>query len=93
MSSDTSKLMRWHAEGHINDGVLRHPADSPAWKTCSFRHPDFSSDPRNVRLGLAADGFNPYRTMSTSHNTWPVVLVPYNLPHWLYMKQPYMFCR
>ncbi|GMI94849.1 hypothetical protein HRI_003154200 [Hibiscus trionum] len=25
--------------------------------------------------------------MSTSHNTWPVLLVPYNLPPWICMKQ------
>ncbi|CAN1757493.1 hypothetical protein LINPERHAP1_LOCUS6538 [Linum perenne] len=90
MSSNTATLMRWHAEVRLNDGVLRHPADSPAWKTFDYRHQDFASDPRNVRLGLAADGFNPFRTMNVSHSTWPVVLVPYNLPYWLYMKQPYM---
>jgi len=33
-----------------------------------------------MRLGLIADGFNPFRSMSTSHSTWPVMLVPYNLP-------------
>ncbi|CAN1180949.1 hypothetical protein LINPERHAP2_LOCUS35056 [Linum perenne] len=91
MSSNTATLMRWHAEVRLNDGVLRHPADSPAWKTFDYRHQDFAADPRNVRLGLAADGFNPFRTMNVSHSTWPVVLVPYNLPYWLYMKQPYMF--
>ena len=40
----------------------------------------FSQDPRNVRLGLATDGFNPFGTMSTHYSMWPVVLVPYNMP-------------
>jgi hypothetical protein len=40
-----------------------------------------------VRLGLTSDGFNPFGNMSTSHSTWPVILVPYNLPHWMCMKQ------
>ncbi|KAK3222454.1 hypothetical protein Dsin_009479 [Dipteronia sinensis] len=44
--------------------------------------------PRNVRLGLASDGFNPFGTMSISHNTWSVVLMIYNLPPWMCMKQP-----
>lgn len=88
MSSKTASLMRWHQEGRTRDGVMRHPADSPAWKTFDFEHPEFSSDPRNVRLGLASDGFNPFRSMSTSHSTWPVILIPYNLPPWLCMKQP-----
>ncbi|XP_068504079.1 uncharacterized protein [Phaseolus vulgaris] len=29
-------------------------------------------DARNVRLGLAADGFNPFGDLSTSHSTWPI---------------------
>ncbi|CAN1129852.1 hypothetical protein LINPERHAP2_LOCUS5479 [Linum perenne] len=91
MSADTATLMRWHAEKRADDGILRHPADSPAWKTFDYRHQEFATQPRNVRLGLASDGFNPFRSMNLSHSTWPVVMVPYNLPPWLYMKQPYMF--
>ena len=82
--------MKWHADERIDDGVLRHPADSPAWKHFDERNPSFSCDSRNVRLGLAADGFNPFRSMSISHSTWPVVLIPYNLPPWLCMKQPFL---
>lgn len=58
MCSKTSPLMRWHAEGRIDDGVLRHPADSLAGKTFDQQHLLFSSDCRNVRVGLATDGFN-----------------------------------
>ena len=90
LSSKTAQFMRWHAEGRTKDGCLRHPADSPAWKTFDFFHEDFSSEHRNIRLGLAADGFNPFKTMSVSHSTWPVVLFPYNLPPWMCMKQSYM---
>ncbi|KAL8107919.1 hypothetical protein AgCh_024355 [Apium graveolens] len=50
------------------------------------RYPNFAIEPRNVRLGLATDGFNPYRTMGLSHNTWPIVMVNYNMPPWLIMK-------
>lgn len=89
MSKETSKHMRWHVEGRTDDGKWRHPADTLAWKTFDEEHPDFAKDSRNVRLGLAADGFNPFRTMSIAHSTWPVVLMPYNLPPWLCMKQPF----
>ncbi|RVW28901.1 hypothetical protein CK203_111943 [Vitis vinifera] len=44
---------------------------------------------RNVRLGLASDGFNPFGNMSISHSMWPVVLIPYNLPPWMCMKQTF----
>ncbi|XP_021826603.1 uncharacterized protein LOC110767383, partial [Prunus avium] len=83
MSSKTASLMKWHTEERTNDGVLRHPADTAAWKTFDEKNPYFASDSRNVRLGLASDGFNPFRTMSINHSTWPVVLIPYNLPPWI----------
>lgn len=46
------------------------------------------SDIRNVRLGLASDGFNPFGLMSTNYSVWPVVLIPYNMPPWMCMKTP-----
>ncbi|XP_028104195.1 uncharacterized protein LOC114303271 [Camellia sinensis] len=50
----------------------------------------FASEPHNVRLGLAADGFNPFKAMNVSHSSWPVIMMPYNLPPWLCIKQPHM---
>ena len=38
-------------------------------------------------FGLALDGFNPFDHMSTSYSMWSVVLLPYNLPPWKYMKE------
>ena len=90
MSSKTASLMRWHAEERTNDGILRHPTDSPAWKNFDQNHPDFSCDCRNVRLGLSSDGFNPFKTKSIAHSSWPIVLSTYNLPLWMCMKQPYL---
>ena len=89
MSSKTVSLMKWHVEERPNDGVLRHPADSPAWKAFDENNLIFANEGRNIRLGLASDGFNPFRTMSIAYSTWPVVLIPYNLPPWLCMKQPF----
>lgn len=59
---------------------MRHPRDSQAWKTFDSLHPEFAADPRNVRLGLATDGFNPFGAMSISYSIWPVILIPYNRP-------------
>ncbi|KAL3846276.1 hypothetical protein ACJIZ3_003679 [Penstemon smallii] len=89
ISSNIATFMKWHAESRIDDGKMRHPADSPAWKTFDFENPEFAKDPRNVRLGLATDGFNPFKNMSTNYSTWPVVLMPYNLPPHMCMKQPF----
>nr|XP_027120595.1 uncharacterized protein LOC113737586 [Coffea arabica] len=89
MSSKIASQMRWHEEKRTKDGCMRHPADSLAWQTFDHLHPEFAEDCRNVRLGLAFDGFNPFNNMSSTHSTWPVVLIPYNLPLWMCMKQPY----
>ena len=72
----------------MDDGVMRHPADSKAWKHFDQKcYKKFSKDARCVRLGLASDGFNPFGLMSISHSIWPVILIPYNLPPWMCMKQ------
>nr|XP_016457723.1 PREDICTED: uncharacterized protein LOC107781523 isoform X1 [Nicotiana tabacum] len=90
MCSETAVAMRWHDTERPKDGNIRHPADGEAWKDFDLLHPDFSKDPRNVRLGLSSDGFNPFRTMSISHSTWPVMLMNYNLSPWICMKPEYI---
>ncbi|XP_055961889.1 uncharacterized protein LOC130015557 [Mercurialis annua] len=88
MSRKTASLMRWHHENakRKNDGVMRHPSDSMAWKSFNELHKKFSLEPRNVRLGLASDGFQPFSHSKTPYSIWPVILIPYNLPPWLCMK-------
>jgi len=86
LSLDLAGYMKWHATRRTDDEIMRHPTNSEAWKMFDTKYVDFSSKPRNVRLGLALDGFNPYGILSTSHTTWLVVLVPYNLPSWMCMK-------
>ena len=65
----TAKKMRWHyTDRPKEEGVLRHPVDGKAWKDFDSNFPDFANEPRNVRLGLAADGFNPFGNMSLSYS-------------------------
>jgi hypothetical protein len=90
MRETTSSEMRWHKEGLARDGRMCHPADSPAWKHVDDKYKWFSDDPHNVRLALASDGFNPFGMISTTYTTWHVIIIPYNLPPWLCMKQPYL---
>ncbi|KAL3637841.1 hypothetical protein CASFOL_018289 [Castilleja foliolosa] len=91
MSEKTSKKMVWHNEKQVNDEYMRHPADSAAWKDFDKEFPQFAEDPRNVRLALATDGFNPFGNMSTSYSMWPIILAPLNLPPWDCMKDPFLF--
>ncbi|XP_020249390.1 uncharacterized protein LOC109826781 [Asparagus officinalis] len=65
MNKDTAKSMRWHKEGRIEDGKLIHPDDAEAWKHIDKTFPNFAHECKNVRLGLASDGFNPFGVMSS----------------------------
>ncbi|MBV8802557.1 MAG: DUF4218 domain-containing protein [Gammaproteobacteria bacterium] len=90
MSKEIAYDMRWHKEKRLQeDNTIRHPADGDAWKHLDEKFPEFAQDSRNVRLGLASDGFNPFGNMSNSYSMWPVMLMPYNLPPWLCMKDDY----
>ncbi|KAI5353955.1 hypothetical protein L3X38_006849 [Prunus dulcis] len=90
MSTHTATDMRWHKEKRVDDDVMRHPADGEAWKEFDRTFPEFAADPRNVRLGLATDGFNPYGVLNQHHSTWPIFAFPYNFPPWKCMKKEYM---
>ncbi|GJR50201.1 gag-pol polyprotein [Tanacetum coccineum] len=73
--------MTWHATGKCTEpGKMQHPVDGRAWKDFDTKYLDFAAEPRNVRLGLAADGFNPFGNLSQSYSMWPVILTTYNLP-------------
>ncbi|WVZ64567.1 hypothetical protein U9M48_014065 [Paspalum notatum var. saurae] len=88
MSKETSKNTRWHKlKRRIVENEMRHPSDGEAWKDFDRRYGWFAQDARNLRLGLATDGFNPFGHMSSSYSMWPVFVIPYNLPPWACMDQ------
>ena len=61
--------MRWYHDKRVNEGVLRHPTDSEAWKFFDQIDELFTLDPHTVRVGLATDNFNPFGNMSILYNT------------------------
>jgi hypothetical protein len=72
---------QWHKKVRKTvDNVMSHPADGEAWKEFDRREPEFADDPRNLRLALATDGFNPFGNMSTHYSMWLVLLTQLNLP-------------
>nr|GEX11928.1 hypothetical protein [Tanacetum cinerariifolium] len=59
MSSHTAKEMNWHAtRKYTEPGKMQHLVDGRAWKNFDTKYSYFAKEPINVRLGLAADGFN-----------------------------------
>ena len=85
-NADDAKDLTWHADGRKCNGMLHHPADSYQWKKINNLYPDFGKEARNLRLGLASDGMNPYGSLSIQHSSWLALLVIYNLLTWLCMK-------
>ena len=92
-SKKLSKLMLWHHFHKSEDGKMRHTADSPQW---SFVHTEleaeagpgkFGEDPRDVHLGLALDGMNPYSEKRSTQSLTPVIVFNYNLPPWMVTKK------
>ncbi|XP_026420558.1 uncharacterized protein LOC113316610 [Papaver somniferum] len=61
-SKHTAKDLIWHDTTRNKDGVLRHPADSHAWREIDNNFPEIKGDPRNLRLAVSADGVDGKRT-------------------------------
>ena len=89
-NEDDAKDLTWHENRRNSYGMVHHSTDCTQWKKIDVLYLDFSKEARNLRLGLASDEMNPYGNLSTQHSSWPVLLVIYNLPPWLCMKQKYM---
>jgi hypothetical protein len=82
-TKEASEEAQWHLlKRQPSEKELRHLADGEAWKDFDKEFPDFAEDARNIRLGLATDGFNPFSEKNTKYSMWPVFVVPYNLPPW-----------
>lgn len=81
-----AELNKWHATREKEGTNVECVPDSKAWKHIEAMDGNFTAEHRNIRLGMALDGVNPFSNQSLSHSTWPVLLVNYNLPAWLVTK-------
>ena len=63
-----AKDLTWHAYDREVDGHLCHPVDNPSWKLVDYQWPNFSDDPKNLRLDISIDGINPHRTLSSTYS-------------------------
>jgi hypothetical protein len=79
--------MSWHNANKSNNELVHLVCDSKAWRHIDTTWPYFAIHSRNIRLGLALNGVNPYANLSTNHFIWRVLLFNYNLPPWLTTKR------
>ncbi|KAL0394787.1 UNVERIFIED_CONTAM: hypothetical protein Slati_4444900 [Sesamum latifolium] len=49
-SQVAAEQMTWHANHHTEEASMCHPSDAEAWRHFDRTHPNFSAEPRNVRL-------------------------------------------
>ena len=98
-SKKLSKLNVWHYFNKSVDGKMRHTADSPQWNFVNTElEPEagtcmFGRDPRDLHLGLALDGMNPYSEKRSTQSLTPVIVFNYNLPPWMVTKKYFvMLC-
>ncbi|CAL9011577.1 unnamed protein product [Prunus brigantina] len=73
-SHETTKSLTWHAARKSIDGQMSHRADSPSWKLLDDKWPEFGNEPRNLRLALSSDGFNPHSSLSSRYSCWPPLI-------------------
>jgi hypothetical protein len=69
------------------DGKVQHVLDSRAWEHIDATFPNFANEPKNISLGLATNGMNPFGEKSNTWSTWHVLVLNYNLPPWLVTKK------
>ena len=92
ISTKIAEEMRWHYEQQVlEENILSHPTNSLVWKDFDAKHPHFASYPRNIQLGLAIKGFNPFGNLRIFYTMWPVMLVVYNILSWKCMKESFIF--
>jgi hypothetical protein len=54
---------------------MSHQADGEAWQDFDREFLKFAKDARNLRIGLAIDGFNPFLKKNTKYSIWHVFVV------------------
>jgi hypothetical protein len=81
-----AEFNKWHTSRDREGGNVECVPDLKAWKHIESLDGTFATEARNIRLGMALDGVDPFSNQSLSHSTWPVLLVNYNLPAWLVTK-------
>jgi hypothetical protein len=64
--------------------------DSKAWMHVDNKWPKFGTNPRNIRFKLSTEKFNPFSDKTSIWSTWPIMLLMYNIPPWMAMKQFFM---
>jgi hypothetical protein len=62
VTKEASEFAQWHnVMRQLSEKEIRHPADGESWQDFDREFLDFAKDARNLRLGLATNGFDPFQ--------------------------------
>jgi hypothetical protein len=87
-SPEIANLLKWHFYNRSEEGKMATVADSPTWRHIdTMTDTNFAEEKRNVIMDLSLHGVNPHSMQASSHSTWPILIVLYNLPPWLVTKK------
>jgi hypothetical protein len=82
-------LQTWHHLSRSTDGMIRQVVDFVQWQWVDQNLGTFGED-RNIWLGMAIDGINPYGVKFTNWNLWPICLLNNNMPSWFTTKKHFI---
>ena len=82
-----AKMLTWHKDECVKDGLMRCAADSPMWAHVNNTWPHFVVDPQNLKLMLATNGIKHFAQRSCTWSMWLVMVMILNLPPWLATKK------
>jgi hypothetical protein len=69
--------------------MIRHSTDVTQWRNIDSKNSEFAIDPRNIRIAISIYGMNSFMNSST-HSTWPIMLMILIFPPWLCNKRKYI---
>jgi hypothetical protein len=83
-----AKLLWWASENKSRNDEMKSVVDSPAWDHIENEiDREFGIEKRHLQFALSLDGVNPFSMQKSTHSTWPVMVLIYNLPPWLVTKK------
>ncbi len=70
---------------------MRAPCDLEDWQKVEEKWHDFQNEPCHLKLGLVANGVNPFSNQNTNYSLWPMCIVNHNIPPWMTTKKTFIF--
>ncbi|KIJ70560.1 hypothetical protein HYDPIDRAFT_184816 [Hydnomerulius pinastri MD-312] len=98
-NSEISQKMQYRSEHHFQPDIVTDIFDGSVYRNLLDRYVQldgkttphqYFSDPRDIALGLATDGFAPFRRRKTT--AWPIIIHNFNLPPEIRFHRQYTIC-